>query len=313
MEIKKIKIGNIETENNVFLAPLAGYSDSAMRVICESLGAGLTFTEMVSAKGLKYSSENTENLLFSYPEQKIKAVQIFGSDSEIMGEIACSEYLKDFQIIDINMGCPVRKIYSNGEGSALLNNLPLASKIISSVAKSGKPVTVKFRIGINDSKYVTEDFAKMCEDSGASLITVHGRTREQIYSGEVHFEEIYKAKRAVKIPVIANGGVFTKEDANELMEKTGADGIMIARGAMNNPLIFSEILGSSEKIDFKSVMLKHLSLLEERYGVERTAVIFRKQMSCYLKGVKGAKRFREQVFSATNSKDIKKVIQSLNL
>ncbi len=311
MEIKSVKIGNIVTKNNVFLAPLAGYSDAALRVICLDYGAGLAFTEMVSCKGLKYGSEKSEEILFTYPEEEIKAVQIFGNDPDIMGEIASSKYLEKFDIIDINMGCPVPKIYNNGEGSALLKNPKLASKIISSVKKSGKAVTVKFRIGLTDGEYVTETFAKACEDGGADMITVHGRVKTAIYSGEPNYNEIEKAKKAVKIPVIANGGIFTKQDADIMIERTGADGVMVARGAMNNPSIFSDILLTPNPLPLKEQMLKHLKLLKDRYGSERTAIIFRKQMAFYLKGLKDGKRLKEIVFSAKDASEIERVILSI--
>ncbi len=311
MQIKSIKIGKVETPNNVFLAPLAGYSDSAMRVICSELGAGVCFTEMVSAKGLKYSSGKTEDLLFTYPDEKIKAVQIFGSEPDIMGWASQSEYLEKFDIIDINMGCPVPKVFNNGEGSALLKNPLLASKIIESVKKSGKAVTVKFRIGLTEGKFVTESFAKMCEDSGADMLTIHGRVREAIYSGDVNYQEIQNAKAKVKIPVIANGGIFSREDAELMIKNTGADGVMVARGAMNNPLLFSEILGEKPKTSFKDLIKKHLTLLTQRYGEERSAVLFRKQMAFYLKGLKDSKRLKEKVFSATHVSEIFEVINSL--
>ena len=310
MEIKKVKIGNITTKNNLFLAPLAGYSDAALRVVCSDFGAGLCFTEMVSCKGLKYSPKKSQELLFTYDSEEIKACQIFGNDPDIMGEIACSDYLKKFDIIDINMGCPVPKIYNNGEGSALLNDIKLASKIITAVKKSNKPVSVKFRIGITENNYVTTDFAKMCEDSGADMITIHGRVRTAIYQGEPNYAEIEKAKKAVKIPVIGNGGIFTKQDADNMVNNTGVDGVMVARGAINNPMIFSEILDSQPKFTFKEEILKHLKLLEERYGKERTAIVFRKQMAFYLKGIKNSKTLKERVFSATNSSEIESIILS---
>ncbi len=312
MEIKSINIGGVKTKNNVFLAPLAGYSDAALRVICNDYGAGLCFTEMVSAKGLKYSPKASLELLFTYDEEDIKAAQIFGNDPDIMGEIASSHYLEKFDIIDINMGCPVPKIYSNGEGSALLKDPVLASKIISSVKKSGKAVTVKFRIGLNENEYITKSFAKMCEDSGADMITVHGRVRTAIYSGEPNYDEIASAKNAVKIPVIANGGIFSVEDADNMIKYTGADGVMIARGAMNNPQIFADILGVKPSFTLKEEILKHLRLLTNRYG-ERTAVIFRKQMAFYLKGLRDSKRLKEKVFSATTTKEIEDVILSLDV
>ncbi len=308
MEIKSISIGNVKTLNNVFLAPLAGFSSPEMRVICSDFGAGLTFTEMISCKGLMYNANATKELLYTYPQETLKAVQIFGEDFNVMGWASSSEYLKDFDVIDINMGCPVPKIFNNGEGSALLKDLNKASKIIESVAKSNKPTTVKFRIGLEEGKFITRDFAKMCEDSGAKLITIHGRVKTAIYSGEVNYNEIYKAKCAVKIPVIANGGVFCKQDADKLMQNTGADGVMVARGAINNPMIFSEITGIAPKISFKDAVLKHLTLLEQRIGNERTAVVFRKQMAFYLKGIRDSKKLKDIVFKATNSDQIKEVI-----
>lgn len=313
MEIKKIKIGNVETPNNLFFAPLAGFSDSSMRKICSLAGAGLCFTEMVSCKGLKYTPQASSELLHTYDGEKIKAVQVFGADEEIMGEIAKSDYLEKFDIIDINMGCPVPKIYSNGEGSFLLSDLQKASKIISSVAKCGKPVTVKFRIGLTPNNFVTRDFAKACEDSGASLITIHGRVRTAYYSGEINYSEIEKAKNAVSIPVIANGGIFTKEDADIMMEKTGADGVMIARGALENPLIFSEILKESCKYSLKDLISIQIDFLKERYGKERSAVMFRKQASYYLKGVIGGKKIKEEIFALEDIDRVKKLLLSANL
>ena len=312
MKIKKIKIGSIETPNNVFFAPLAGFSDSAMREVCTLAGAGLCFTEMVSCKGLKYTPEASSELLHTYDSEKIKAVQIFGSDEDIMGEIANSCYLEKFDIIDINMGCPVPKIYSNGEGSALLKDLSKASKIISSVKKAGKPVSVKFRIGLTEGDFVTKEFAKMAEDSGADIITIHGRVRTAYYQGEVNFKEIESAKNSVSIPVIANGGVFSKQDADALMEKTGADGVMVARGALENPLIFEEILGVKCGFTLKGLIARQIERLSERYGRERSAVIFRKQASYYLKGVIGGKKLKEKIFASTDIEEVKDILLSCN-
>ncbi len=313
MEIKKIKIGNVETPNNLFFAPLAGFSDSSMRKVCSLAGAGLCFTEMVSCKGLKYTPQASSELLHTYDGEQIKAVQVFGADEDIMGEIAKSEHLENFDIIDINMGCPVPKIYSNGEGSFLLSDIKKASKIISSVAKSKKPVTVKFRIGLTPNNFVTTDFAKMCEDSGASLITIHGRVRTAYYSGDVNYYEIEKAKNAVSIPVIANGGIFTKEDADIMMDRTGADGVMIARGALENPLIFSEILGKTCKYSLKDLISIQIDFLKERYGKERSAVMFRKQASYYLKGVVGGKKIKEEIFALEDIDRVKELLLSANL
>lgn len=309
MQIKPIKIGNIEVPNNVFFAPLAGYSDAAMRVIAYNLGAGLTFTEMVSAKGMYYSPDSANDLLFTYPEEKIKAVQIFGSEPQFMELATKNERLKKFDIIDINMGCPVPKVFNNGDGSALMKNLPLASKIIESMAKCGKPVTVKFRTGITDDAPITRDFAKMAEDSGASLITVHGRSRTAVYSGECNFNEIEKAKSSVKIPVIANGGIFTADDADVMIERTGADGVMLARGALENPLLISEITGTRIDCTVKDIMLKQISMCRERYGEERSAVLLRKQMAFYLKGIKGSKKLKEKIFSVKSATELIEIIK----
>ena len=310
MEIKSIKIGGVTTKNNLFFAPLAGFSDSCMRKIAIECGAGLAFTEMVSCKGLKYTPSASRELLHFYPEETPRAVQIFGSDPDIMGEIARSEHLKDFDIIDINMGCPVPKIYNNGEGSALLNNPQLAYKIISEVKRANKPVTVKFRIGVSTDKIITETFAKTCEDAGADLITVHGRTRDNYYSGEPNYDEIAKAKKAVKIPVIANGGIFSKSDADIMMDRTGADGVMIARGALENPLLFSEILGVKPQKTIKQIILEQIEMLSSRYGKERSAIVFRKQAAYYLKGVQGGRKLRDKIFSSNNIGEVVSLISS---
>ena len=244
MRLTPITIDNITVKNNVFLAPLAGYTNYPFRRLCKEYGAGLCYTEMVSAKGLKYGSENTEELLYTDEHEGVCAVQIFGSDPDIMRAACEHEKISPFPIVDINMGCPVPKIYKNGEGSALLENPALAEKIVQECVKSGKIVTVKFRIGITDDQLITEDFAKRMEGAGASLITIHGRTKDKIYAGEVNYEEIAAAKKAVKIPVIANGGVFSNEDAERLMDRTGADGVMVARASLFDPQIFCELTGT---------------------------------------------------------------------
>ena len=310
MIIKPLKIGNVTVKNNLFFAPLAGFSDAAMRKICLKAGAGLAFTEMVSAKGLKYTPSASSELLFSYEDEPIKAVQIFGNDCDVMKWAANSEYLSSFDIIDINMGCPVPKIYNNGEGSALLNDLELASKVIKAVKSSNKAVSVKFRTGVSEDKLVTRDFAVMCEQSGADLITIHGRVKNAYYQGEVNYYEIEKAKASVSIPVIANGGVFSKLDADNLIDKTGADGVMVARGALENPLIFSEILNTPSKYSFSELIKEQTSLIKERFGSERGAVIFRKQAAYYLKGVSGGKKLKEKIFASTDINEVCTILTS---
>ena len=238
MRLKEIHIKDLTIKNNVFLAPLAGYTNYAFRRLAKGYGAGLCYTEMVSAKGLKYGNENTESLLYTDENEGLTAVQIFGNEPDVM-RLACENpVLAPFPIVDINMGCPVPKIYKNGEGSALLENPILAEKIVKECVKSGKVITVKCRIGVDNEHIITADFAKRMEDAGASLITVHGRTKDKVYAGEVNYKEIALAKRAVQIPVIANGGVFSSADADKLMDETGADGVMVARASLFNPQIF---------------------------------------------------------------------------
>ena len=258
---------------------------------------------MVSAKGLKYGSENTEALLYTDEAEGLCAVQIFGSDPEIM-RLACeNEKLSPFPIVDINMGCPVPKIYKNGEGSALLENPALAEKIVKECVKSGKIITVKFRIGIDENRLITADFARRMQDAGASLITVHGRTKDKVYSGEVNFKEIASAKKAVSIPVVANGGVFSKENAQTLFNETGADGIMVARASLFHPQIFCELTNTptENKLSMIEKQLKWTGqVCDERF----TTVFMRKMCSFYSKGEKGSASFKDKIFQAQNPNEV---------
>ncbi len=303
MQLRALKIGGVETENNVFLAPLAGYTNYPFRKICKRFGAGLCFTEMVSAKGLKYGSENTKELLYTRTDEGTAAVQIFGNDPVIMREACENEALAPFPIVDINMGCPVPKIYKNGEGSALLENPELAEKIVKECVKSGKIITVKFRIGVAADKLVTEEFSKRMAGAGASLITVHGRTRDKMYAGEVNFKEIEKAKRAVDIPVIANGGVFSVSDADELMGKTGADGVMVARAAMFDPMVFCELTGAP-KGGMLQTFEDQLKDTREIYGEKFATVFMRKMAAFYVKGLRGASALKKQLFEAKDTDEV---------
>ena len=240
---KPLSFAGLTLPNNVLLAPMAGYTDLAYRRMCAGLGAGLTFTEMVSSKGLLYDNAETKKLL-RCGEESPKAAQLFGSDPEILRAACESELLAPYDVIDLNMGCPMPKIVRNGEGSALLENMPLAEKVIAACAKSGKRISVKFRIGVKEGDNVAAEFAKLCEGAGACLVTVHGRVRERIYAGEPDYSAIAGAKNAVKIPVIANGGVWNKKDAEKMLQRTGADGVMVARAALYRPQTFSDILGT---------------------------------------------------------------------
>ena len=308
--LKQIKIGKVTTRNNVFLAPLAGYTNYPFRKICSEFGAGLCFTEMVSAKGLKYGSENTKELLYTNADEGLTAAQIFGSDPEIMRMACESEDLAPFPIVDINMGCPVPKIYKNGEGSALLENPKLAEKIVEECVKSGKNITVKFRIGIDDKHIITQEFAKRMAGAGASLLTIHGRTKDKVYAGDVNFKEIGKAKNAVDIPVIANGGVFSLEDGKKLMQETGADGIMIARASLFNPQIFCEFSGVNVGSRYE-MFEKQLVMTRELFGERFTTVFMRKMAAFYVKGMRGAAVFKDRLFKSENPDEVLEIARQI--
>ena len=303
MQLTPVKIGDFTTENNVFLAPLAGYTNYAFRRLCKGLGAGLCYTEMVSAKGLKYGSENTEELLYTDESEGVAAVQIFGSEPEIMRAACEHDKVAPFRIVDINMGCPVPKIYKNGEGSALLEKPLLAEKIVKECVKSGKIITVKFRIGVRENEYITKEFAKRMAGAGASLITIHGRTRDKMYAGEVHFDEIAAAKQAVEIPVIANGGVFSNADAQKLMNKTGADGVMVARAALFDPQVFCDLTGKARQSKL-SIFEKQLKWMGQVCDERFTTVFMRKMAAFYVKGERGAAAFKERLFKATSPSEV---------
>ena len=310
MQIRPIRLGQLHIEGNVWLAPLAGYTNYAFRRLCKGYGAGLCFTEMVSAKGLKYGSENTKSLLYTDDKAGVAAAQIFGSEPDIMRAACEHAALEKFPIVDINMGCPVPKIYKNGEGSALLENPALAEKIVKACVKSGKIITVKFRIGIDDSNYVTTEFAKRMEGAGASLITIHGRTKKQVYAGQVHYGEIASAKAAVQIPVIANGGVFCEDDANTLMRETGADGVMVARAALFNPQIFCELTGA-ESESKRSMFERQMEWTRQTEDERFTTVFMRKMAAFYCKGERGAAAFKERLFAAQSPEEIMTIVREM--
>ena len=303
MFLRPLQVGNITLPNNILSAPLAGYTNYALRRLFKTYGAGLCYTEMVSAKGLKYGSENTEALLYTDENEGLCAVQIFGSDATIMRSACENPKLAPFPIVDINMGCPVPKIYKNGEGSALLENPKLAETIVKECVKSGKIITVKFRIGIDENRLITTDFARRMQDAGASLITVHGRTKDKIYSGEVNFKEIASAKKAVSIPVVANGGVFSITDAERLFNETGADGIMVARATLFHPQIFCELTGAptESKLSMIEKQLKWTGqVCDERF----TTVFMRKMCSFYSKGERGSAIFKDKIFQAQTPNEV---------
>ena len=284
--MKSLFIKNVELKSNIALAPMAGFSDLAFRLACNKFGAGLTVTEMVSAKALSYKNKKTEDLLLTLDGESPKAVQIFGHEPEIMAEACRNPLLAKFDIIDINMGCPAPKIISNQDGSALLKDIDLAREIIEAcVNATEKPITVKFRIGFYDDQIVAVEFAKMCEKAGASAITVHGRTTKQGYSGAVDYDVIRQVKEAVSIPVFANGDCRSREDYEKIIEQTKADGVMIGRAALGSPEIFEEILLGKEVSVNKFEQIKwHYEKMLEFYPERYVVLYMRSHLAQYLKG-----------------------------
>ena len=241
--IRPLAIGGVTLPNNLLLAPLAGYTDAGFRRAAAVCGAGMTCTEMVSAKALHYGSGKTAELMFTSPEERVKAVQIFGSEPEVMAEAAAGPALAKFDVIDINMGCPMAKITGNGEGSALMKSPDLAGRIVEACVKAaGRPVTVKFRLGLDDANRNYLEFAKVCQSAGASAVTVHGRTTAQLYAGIADRDAIGEVVAALSIPVIANGDITDRQSMLDMFARTGCAGVMIARGALGNPMLFSELL-----------------------------------------------------------------------
>ena len=309
MNLKSLEIGRLSTKNNVFVAPLAGFSDFAFRKVCYDLGAGLSFTEMVSAKGILYDNANTLDLLETTDSEYIKAVQLFGCEPDVLEKACRHECLQKFDIVDINMGCPVPKVFNNGEGSALLQNPKLCGELVSACVKAGKTVTVKMRLGVKKGEYTAGEVAKSVEGAGASLITVHGRTREDYYSGEPDFAAVEKIVKSAKIPVIFNGSVDSVESAEAAMERTGAAGVMIARAALTRPWLIAELLGKNVE-DKKEVIKKQLDLEFAKYG-DFAAVKMRKQMSFYLKNCRGAKALRIKAFAASTKKELFEIVDEM--
>ena len=277
-----MKIGNLQLKNNFLLAPMAGFSECVFRKICAQAGAGMVETEMVSAKGMLYGNENTLDLLRHGKE--CTAVQLFGNEPAVFADVVAMPNLADFSVIDINMGCPVPKVASVGAGCVLMKDINLASKIITAAKlNSNKPISVKCRLGWDKDSINVLDFAKMCEDSGADVICVHGRTRQQLYSGKADWQTLAQVKKSVTIPVIGNGDITTAEEGLRALKLYGVDGVMIGRGALGNPWIFSELTNTPFELSLYDVVLAHYQGVKQIWG-ERFAVPFmRKHLVYYLK------------------------------
>jgi nifR3 family TIM-barrel protein len=321
MLLHNLQIGNVELENNIVLAPMAGVTDLPFRLLCKRQGVGLICMEMVSAKAIMYNNKNTEKLLEIEPEEMPVSLQFFGNDPEIMASQAARIEDRPFAILDINMGCPVPKVVNNGEGSALLKNPKLAAEIVKKVSGAiSKPVTVKIRKGFDEDHVNAVEMAKYIEDAGAAAIAVHGRTREQYYSGKADWEIIAKVKEAVSIPVIGNGDIDGPLAAEKMIKETGVDGIMVGRASQGNPWIFSEIrhyletgeLAERPSIDeIKKMIYEHSELMLKVKGEYIGIREMRRHVSWYTAGMHGSAALRKRVCAVESFDELYALLEEL--
>ncbi|MCT4599160.1 MAG: tRNA dihydrouridine synthase DusB [Vallitalea sp.] len=318
-----MKIGNVELKNNVILAPMAGVTDLPYRLLCKEQGCGLVYTEMVSAKALFYNNKNTELLMRIDERERPVALQLFGKDPQLMANMAMkiTETNPLIDIIDINMGCPVPKVVNNGEGSALMKNPKLVGEIVKQVSSAiNKPLTIKIRKGFDESSINAVEIAKIAQENGAAAIGVHGRTREQYYTGKADWDIIRKVKEEVSIPVLGNGDVFTPQDAKKLIDETNCDGIMIGRGAQGNPWLFKriihyletgELLPEPHIEDIVNMINRHIEMLTTFKG-EYTAVReMRKHISWYTKGLYNGANIRREINYIESMDELKNKVLEL--
>lgn len=319
--MSNLTIGNVTLDNNIILAPMAGVSDLPFRLLCREQGAGLVCMEMVSAKAIYYNNRNTESLMEIHPQEMPVSLQLFGSDPVIISEMAKRIEERPFSFLDINMGCPVPKVVNNGEGSALMKNPKLVEEILGSLVKAiSKPVTVKIRKGFNDESVNAVEIAKIAESCGVAAVAVHGRTREQYYSGQADWDIIARVKDAVKIPVIGNGDVDTPQAAAGMLAQTGCDGVMIGRAAQGNPWIFREVKEYLEKgvllprptnQEKKEVILRHAALQLEYKGEYTGVREMRKHLAWYTVGMPHSARFRQMINSMETMDELLAGVESI--
>ena len=307
--MKNLNIGGVVLDGNVLLAPMAGFTSLPFRELARKCGASLTCTEMVSAKACVYGNPKTLKLLDVAKNENPCACQIFGHEPDIVAKAVRLPELKKFDIIDINMGCPAPKIVGNGDGSALLKNIELARQVVeAAVHATKKPITVKFRIGFSKNEIIAVQFAKMCEEAGAKMITIHGRTTEQGYAGKADMEIIKKCKEAVKIPVVANGDCSSLEDFNRIIDETGADGVMIGRAALGNPEIFGQSAGKKIKKTKKELIFDYLDGMKSYFGDKQATIESRAHLMYFLKGLTGSTKIKMKIMQANSIEETKSII-----